>query len=175
MSRDQNFSGQLGRIQDANPDLIFVPGYYQEVGLIVRQAREMGITVPLLGADGWDSPRLIQYAGAKALNDTYFSNHYWPQAGPEPGGRFFVNYRREFGAAPTAIGALGYDSALILLEAIKKAGSTDPEKIRDALENVEIEGATGKIFFDVFHNPVKGAVVIKMVDGRQTFFQRVTP
>lgn len=173
--KDEDFSGQVTRIQEANPDVVFIPGYYQEAGRFIRQAREMGITVPLLGADGWDSPGLLQTAGAEALNNTYFSNHYSQQDGSPAGKRFADNYRREYKTGPSAISALGYDAALMVLEAIKKANSTEPEKIRTALETIEVEGATGKISFDVFHNPVKPAVVIQMVNGRQTLFQRINP
>lgn len=175
LQKDQNFRNQLARIQDANPDVIFIPGYYQEAGLIIKQAREMGIGVPLLGADGWDTPALIQYAGHEALNNTYFSNHYSLQNSSPINSKFVDGYRLEYCKEPGAFSALGYDTVLLVLEAIKRANSTDPEKIRDALENIEIEGATGKISFDVFHNPVKSAVVIKMVDGRQTFFQKFDP
>ncbi len=173
--KDEDFGEQITRLQDAKPDVIFVPGYYQEVGLFIKQAREAGITVPLLGGDGWDSTALVRIAGAEALNNAYFSNHYSPQDGSPAQNRFVAGFRQEYKTAPSAIGALGYDAALLILEAIKKANSADPEKIRDALENIETEGVTGKISFDAFHNPVKPAVIIKLVDGRQTFFQRISP
>lgn len=173
--RDQDFSRQLERVRDANPDVIFIPGYYQEVGPIIRQAREMGIMVPILGGDGWDSPKLVEYAGAEALNNTYFANHYSSQDPSAMVKKFNEAYKKEYYTEPEAISALSYDTVMILVAAIKKANSTEPEKIRDALETIQIEGVTGQISFDAFHNPVKPGVVIAMVNGKQTFYQRINP
>ncbi|MDR3563069.1 MAG: ABC transporter substrate-binding protein [Negativicutes bacterium] len=173
--KDQDFTSQLARIQELNPDVIFIPGYYQEAGLIIKQAREMGITVPLLGADGWDSPRLLQIAGNDALNNTFFSNHFSPQDNTPAVKKFVADYKKEYWVEPNALSALGYDSAELLFAAIKKANSTDPEKIQGALESVELEGVTGKISLDAFHNPEKPAVVIQMANGKQTFFQKINP
>jgi branched-chain amino acid transport system substrate-binding protein len=175
LQKDTGFGAQLQRVRDANPDVIFVPGYYQEVGLVVRQAREMGIAVPILGGDGWDSPRIVQYSGPDALNDTYFCNHFAVQDQAPLTKKFVAAYSREYGKLPNAIPALGYDSLHILAAAVKKAGDADPEKICDAIEKTQLEGVTGRISFDASHNPVKSAVVMKFIDGRQTFFQRMNP
>lgn len=175
LQKDQDFRAQLLRIQGANPDIIFIPGYYDEAGRIIRQARELGILKPLLGADGWDSPRLIEIAGIEALNNTYFSNHYSPQNSSPANRRFRASYKKEYYGEPDAISALGYDTAMILLKAIKKANSAEPDKIRDALETLEFEGVTGRISFDGWHNPVKPGVVIAIINGKQTFFQQIDP
>lgn len=175
LQKDQDFREQLLRIQNANPDIIFIPGYYDEAGNIIRQARELGILSPLLGADGWDSPKLIETAGIEALNNTYFSNHYSPQNSSPANQRFRASYKNEYYVEPDAISALGYDTTMILLEAIKKANSAEPDKIRDALETLEFEGVTGRISFDGWHNPVKPGVVIAIINGKQTFFQKIDP
>jgi branched-chain amino acid transport system substrate-binding protein len=171
--KDVDFGSQLEAIKAAEPDMIFIPGYYPEVGLIVKQARNLGISIPILGADGWDSSRLVEIAGSQALNQTFFSNHYSSQ---DPAAAAFVSkFKQQFGYEPDAFQALGYDATKILLEAIKKAQSTDPVKIQQALEATEIEGVTGKIVFDRLHNPIKPGIIIEMVDGVQTFVQRITP
>ena len=117
-------------IRSVSPDVVFVPGYYTEVGLIARQARELGVTVPLLGGDGWDSPRTVEIGGA-AVNGCYFSNHYSVDD-PSPILQKFVNdYKARYGSTsdsiPDAMAALGYDAALILADAIKRANSAQPD------------------------------------------------
>src|SRR5690606_27782472 len=121
---DTDFSAQLTSLAAARPEAIFIPGYYTEVGLIARQARQLGITVPLLGGDGWDSPRLTEIGGA-ALNNSYFSNHYSVED-PSPRIQKFVeDYRARFGQTPDALAALGYDAAMILFDAMERAGTTE--------------------------------------------------
>lgn len=173
--KDRDFRQQLEQVQTANPEVIFIPGYYEEVGRIIRQARQMGITIPILGVNGWDSPKLVEVAGVDALNNTYFSKDYSPQDSSAIGKKFIAAYKKEYFTEPDEISALSYDTVMILMEAIKKAKSTNPEKIRDALEIIKVEGVTGKISFDTFHNPIKPVVVIAMVNGKQTFFQRINP
>src|SRR6185436_1415806 len=129
---DTDFSAQLTAIRATNPQAIFVPGYYTEVGLIARQAKGLGIQAPLLGGDGWDSPSLIEIGG-EALEGSYFSNHYSVDD-PSPAiQKFVTDYRAKYGETPDALAGLGYDAAQILFDAIKRAGSTDPKAIRDAL------------------------------------------
>ncbi|HBW37129.1 ABC transporter substrate-binding protein [Desulfosporosinus sp. BICA1-9] len=172
---DKDFKSTLTRIKASNPEVVFVPGYYNEVGLIVKQARELGIKVPFVGGDGWDSAKLPELAGAANLNDTYFVNHMWAE---DPATKPFVEaYKAKFNAEPDALAALGYDAAKLLIAAIEKAGSTDPEKLRTALENTkDFNGVTGIITVDpATHNPVKSAVIIKMVDGKKTLLTHVNP
>jgi branched-chain amino acid transport system substrate-binding protein len=173
---DKDFKSTLTRIKASNPEVVFVPGYYNEVGLIVKQARELGIKVPFVGGDGWDSAKLPELAGAANLNDTYFVNHMWAD---DPDTKPFVEaYKAKYkNEEPDALAALGYDAAKMLIAAIEKAGSADSSKIRDALENTkDFKGVTGVITVDPkTHNPVKSAVIIKMVDGKKTLLTHVNP
>ena len=172
---DKDFKSTLTRIKASNPEVVFVPGYYNEVGLIVKQARELGITVPFVGGDGWDSAKLSDLAGAANLKDTYFVDHMWAE---DPATKPFADaYKAKYNAEPDALAALGYDAAGMLISAIKTAGSTDPEKIRTALENTKnYQGVTGVITVDPkTHNPVKSAVIIKLVDGKKTLLTHVNP
>ncbi|MDI3297863.1 MAG: ABC transporter substrate-binding protein [Bacillota bacterium] len=170
---DQDFRSILTTARTKNPDLIYVPAYYDKVGLIVRQARDLGITVPMMGGDGWDSPDLVKLAGAQALNNTYFTNHYSSQD-PDPKVQAFVQaYKARYGDVPDALAALGYDAVMLVADAIQRAGSADPAKIREALAaTTDFQGVTGKIALDAQHNPSKPVVLIEMKDGQQTFAGR---
>lgn len=172
---DKDFKSTLTRIKASNPEVVFVPGYYNEVGLIVKQARELGITVPFVGGDGWDSAKLPDLAGAANLNNTYYVNHMWAE---DPATKPFADaYKAKYNAEPDALAALGYDAAGMLIAAIQTSGSTEPEKIRVALENTkDYQGVTGVITVDPkTHNPVKSAVIIKLVDGKKTLLTHVNP
>ena len=176
LQKDQDFKATLTKIKALNPEIIFVPAYYEEVGKIVKQARELGITVPILGTDGWDDPKVVEIAGAAALNNTYFSNHYSSQDKDPNVAKFIEAYKKEYNQEPNALAALGYDGALMLIDAIKRAGCTEPAKIREALEQTKnLQVSTGIITMDANHNPVKSAVVIEMKDGVQTFKSKVNP
>ncbi|MBI2818394.1 MAG: ABC transporter substrate-binding protein [Acidobacteria bacterium] len=172
---DTDFSAQLTAIKARNPEAIFLPGYYTEVGLVARQAKNLGITVPLLGGDGWDSPRLLEIGG-EALNGSYYSNHS-SMDDPNPAiQKFVADYRARFADAPDALAALGYDSAMILFDAIRRANSTEPARIRDALAQTKgFSGITGTITMDENRNPVKPAVVLKVQDGGLEFVETVSP
>ncbi len=172
---DKDFKSTLTRIKASNPEVVFVPGYYNEVGLIIKQARELGMIVPFVGGDGWDSAKLPELAGAANLNNTYFVNHMWAE---DPATKPFADaYKAKYNADPDALAALGYDAAQMLIAAIKTSGSTDPEKLRLALENTkDFQGVTGVITVDPkTHNPVKSAVIIKLVDGKKTLLTHVNP
>lgn len=174
LQKDTDFKSALTKIKASNPDAIFIPGYYQEVGMIVKQARELGITVPLLGSDGWDSPKTVELAGAEALNNTYFCNHYSVEDTDPNIQKFVESYKKEYGEVPDAFAALGYDGGLMFADAIRRAKSSDPEKIKEALATIkDLQVATGKITVDEKHNPIKGAVIIEMVDGKQTFKEKI--
>ena len=172
---DTDFSAQLTSLAAGNPEAIFIPGYYTEVGLIARQARQLGITVPLLGGDGWDSPRLTEIGG-QALNNSYFSNHYSVED-PSPAIQKFVqDYRARFGATPDALAALGYDAAMILFDAMERAGTTDAPAVRDALAaTTNFPGVTGTITIDENRNAVKPAVVLQVVDGQLQYVETIEP
>ena len=163
---DKDFRAQLTSIKAAQPDAIFVPGYYTEAGLIAKQARSLGIKVPLMGGDGWDSPKLSEIGGG-AVDGCYFSTHFSPQDKNPKVQDFVKKYHEKFNVMPDGMAPLGYDAMMILADAIKTAGGTDAAKIRDALTNVkDYEGVTGKITIDSKRNADKSAVVLK-VNGKQ--------
>lgn len=173
---DKDFKAQLTAIKAANPDAIFVPGYYTEAALICRQARDLGLNIPLFGGDGWEAPELLQIGG-KAVEGTYYSTHYSPQS-PAPEVKTFVEKfkKRWDGQTPDAMAALGYDSALVLIDAIKRAGSAEPAKIRAALATTkDVLGATGRTTIDKDRNATKAAVVIAVKDGQFSFVKTVEP
>jgi branched-chain amino acid transport system substrate-binding protein len=172
---DIDFKAQLTAIRAVNPEVVFVPGYYTEVGLIARQARELGITVPLLGGDGWDSPRTVEIGGA-AVNGCYFSNHYAADD-PNPAVQSFITkFRQAYSEVPDAMAVLGYDAAQVLADAIRRAGSTDGPKLRDALAATkDFAGVSGRITIDEKRNARKSIVVLKIEDGKVKFAQKVEP
>ena len=162
---DQDFNAQITSIKGANPDVIFVPGYYGDVGLFAKQARDKGITVPLVGGDGWDSPSLYQIGGT-ALNGCYFSNHYSPDDADPIVQKFVNDYKARFGSVPDALAATAYDAANIMFDAIKRANSLDGAAIRDALAATkEFPGVTGKVTFNENRDAVKPIVMIKIEEG----------
>lgn len=175
---DTDFRSTLTNLKSANPEFIFIPGYYEEVGLIVKQARELGIDVPLMGADGWDSPTLIELAGAENLNNTFITNHYSSGDPDKTIQKFVEAFSKKYdGAKPDAFNALGYDSVYLLVDAMERAGTTtDKEKIKDALaETKDLSLITGKITIDELHNPTKSATVLEYKDGEQVFKSKVNP
>jgi branched-chain amino acid transport system substrate-binding protein len=172
---DSDFHAQLTQIKAANPEAIYVPGYYTEVGTIARQARELGITVPLLGGDGWDSPKLWEIGG-EALNGCYLSNHYSTDDPSPVVQKFVTEYRKRYNALPDALAALGYDAAKILVDAISRAGSTDGAKMRDALAATkDFQGVTGSITINADRNAVKPAVILKVENGKFTLVETIKP
>ncbi len=174
LQKDQDFKATLTKIKGANADVIFVPAYYEEVGKIVKQARELGITNPIIGTDGWDDTKVVDIAGAAALNNTFFSTHYSEQDKEVQG--FIEAFKAEYKKDPNVFAALGYDAGKMLIDAIKRAGSDDPEKIRKALEETkDLQVGTGMITMDPNHNPIKSAVIIEMKDGAKTMKEKITP
>lgn len=173
---DTDFRAQLTNIKGAKPEFIFVPGYYGEVGLIVKQAREAGIDVPMMGADGWDSPTLVELAGKDALNNTFLTNHYSSQDPDQKIQDFVTAFTDKNGEAPNTFHALGYDTVYFIKDAIERAGSTDGEAIKKALaETKDLSLITGTFSIDENHNPVKSATVLEYVDGAQVFKSKVNP
>ncbi len=171
-----DFSPQLLELNLARPDVIFVPGYYLEAGLLARQARELGITTPLVGGDGWDSPRLFEIGGP-ALEGNYFSSHYAADD-PDPLVQKFVeDYRRLFTTTPDAFAATAYDGARILLDAFSRSASLEHAAVRDALAQTrDFPGVTGSITFDSARNAVKQVSIIRIgQNGQLHFAERVTP
>ncbi len=172
--KDQDFKATLTKIKGANADVIFIPAYYEEVGKIVKQARELGINSPMLGTDGWDDAKVVDIAGAGALNNTFFSTHYSEQDSEVQG--FVEAFKAEYNKAPNVFAALGYDAGKMLIDAIKRAGSDDPEKIRQALEETkDLQVGTGMISIDKNHDPIKSAVIIEMKNGIKTMKEKIMP
>ncbi len=172
---DIDFRAQLTAIKPKTPQTIFVPGYYTEVGLLVRQARDLGIKIPIIGGDGWDSPKLVEIGG-KALNGCYYSNHYSPEDTSQIIQNFVKEFQTKYNEIPDAMAPLGYDAAMILFEAIKKVGSTEGSKIRDAIaQTTDFSGITGKITINEERNAVKPAVVLKVEDEKIRFVETVNP
>ncbi|NMC32558.1 MAG: ABC transporter substrate-binding protein [Veillonellaceae bacterium] len=176
LQKDQDFKATLTKIKAMNADIVFIPAYYEEVGKIVKQARELGITQPLLGTDGWDNPKVVEIAGAAALNNTFFSNHYSSQDSDPNVRKFIEAYKAEYKEEPSSMAALGYDAAMIVIDAIKRANTTDAAKVKEALEQTKnLQVSTGIVTMDSNHNPIKSAVVIEMKDGKQTFKEKINP
>jgi len=174
---DKDFHAQLTAIKAANVDAIFVPGYYTEAALICKQAHELGILgVPIFGGDGWEAPELVQIGGAD-VEGCYYSTHYSPQMPSSEVQAFVKKFRARFGGeTPDAMAALGYDSAMILADAIKRAGSTQNTRIREALAATKnFPGVTGRTTIDSQRNATKSAVIITIKDGRFKFVQTVEP
>lgn len=172
---DKDFSAQLTAIKAANPDGIFIPGYYTEVGLIAIQARQLGIAVPLFGGDGWESSTLVSIGG-QALEGTYFSTHFTPQDTNAIAQKFVTEYEAKYNQTPDAMGALGYDSMMILADAMKRAGTTDGPAVRDALAATkDFPGVTGNITIDADRNASKPAVILEIKNGQYHFVQKVAP
>jgi branched-chain amino acid transport system substrate-binding protein len=198
---DIEFRAQLTSIRAKNPDVIFIPGYYTEVGLIARQARDLGIKVPLIGGDGWDSPRLLEIGG-EALNNCYYSNHYTPED-PRPEIQNFIKeFKARYNEIPDAMAPLGYDATMIACDAIKRSGILNPEnvelafknskgtenlmeaintpenrkKIKDAIaQTKDFAGVTGIITIDENRNAKKPAVVLKVEDQKLKFVETIYP
>jgi branched-chain amino acid transport system substrate-binding protein len=172
---DTDFSAQLTSIKSKNPQAVFLPGYYTEVGLVVRQAKKLGLTIPFMGGDGWDSPKLVEIGG-EAVNGSYYSNHF-SVADPNPAiQKFVTDYRTRFGETPDALAGLGFDAAGVLLDGIKRANSTDGTKIRDAIAATkDYPGVTGRITLDKDRNAVKPAVVLQVKDGKLVYVETINP
>ncbi len=175
-SGDKDFKPQLTAIKAANPQAIFAPCYYTEAGLIAVQARQLGISVPLFGGDGWEAPELIQIGGS-ALEGTYYSTHYSAELDTPLVQSFVKKFKARFdGETPDAMAALGYDSAMVLADAIKRAGSTEGPKIRDALAATkDFIGVTGNTTMDAQRNATKPAVIITVKDGKFKYLETIEP
>ncbi|MSU36550.1 MAG: ABC transporter substrate-binding protein [Pedosphaera sp.] len=176
-SKDKDFKAQLTAIKAVNPDAICVPGYYTEAGLIVAQARQLGILVPIFGGDGWEAPQLIEIAGGKALENTYYSTHYSSENSDPLVQAFVAAFKARFnGETPDAMAALGYDSAKVLIDAIKRAGSTEGPKLRDAIAATkDFPCITGRTTLDASRNASKAAVILTVKDNKFKYVETVSP
>jgi branched-chain amino acid transport system substrate-binding protein len=172
---DQDFKAQLTAIKSKKPEMIYIPAYYGDVALAGRQSRELGIKVPMAGGDGWDSSKLYEIAQG-ALDGGFFSNHYTDE-NPDPKVQAFVKkYKETYGSVPDALAALGYDAALVAIDAIGRAKELTGPSVRDALEvTKDFPGVAGVITLDADHNPVKSAVVIGVVKNKAKYVATVNP
>jgi branched-chain amino acid transport system substrate-binding protein len=172
---DQDFKAQLTKIRQANPEAIYVPGYYTDVALIARQVRELGMKQPMMGGDGWDSEQLYEIAQG-ALDGSYFSNHYTVES-PDPRVKEFIaTYEKAYGTKPDAMAALGYDAALIAADAMTRAKDLSGPALADAIAATKgFKGVTGTISLDPQHNAVKSAVVIAVKENRPRYEATVSP
>jgi branched-chain amino acid transport system substrate-binding protein len=174
-SGDKDFRAQLTDIKSANPDVILVTGYYPEVSLIIREARQLGIKAAFAGGDGWDGASLIP-VGGKAIEGSYFSNHFSTEDKSPAVQQFVEKYKKKYNTLPDAFAALGYDSVNLLADAIKRAGSTDSEKLRDAIAGTkDFPGVTGKITINPERNADKSAVIITIKNGALHYFETIEP
>ncbi|MBU5313968.1 ABC transporter substrate-binding protein [Tissierella carlieri] len=175
-AKDTDFKAVLTNLKGLNPEVLFVPGYYEEVGLIVRQARELGLNVPILGADGYESPKLTEIAGKDVLNQVYYSSHYSPMDEAEEVVKFKENFKAKYGKEADAFNALGYDLGYFLKDALERAGEVNSEKLKNALASTkDFKGVTGTVSIDEKHNPVKSVTIIEMKDGVPTFLKKLDP
>ena len=172
-SKDTDFQAVLTTLKSKDFDVLYVPGYYEEVGLIIKQAREMGITQPIVGGDGLSSDKLAALAGNSAnLSNVYYTSHFSTLSKDSDVQEFVKAYKEKFGANPDTFAALSYDATQLLMKAIEKAGSTDPQAITKALaETTDFDGVTGTFSMGADHTPVKSAVVIEFQNGQEVSAQ----
>jgi len=173
---DKDFRAQLTAVKAANVDAVFVPSYFTEAALIVRQARDLGLTVPFFGGDGWEDEQLLSIGGA-SLDGCYYSTHFSAENTEAAVGKFVTNYKSRWnGEVPGAFSALGYDAVYVLADAIKRAGTTDGPKLRDALAATkDFPGASGVTTLDKDRNATKAATIIAIKGGKLGFFKTVAP
>lgn len=173
-ANDKDFNAILTKVKDKGAEVIFIPGYYQQAGLIIKQARDLGIDVPILGADGFDSPDLLNLAGAEALNDIYFTNHYSSLDQDPLVQDFIAGFKEKYGREPDAFNALGYDEAKFLCDALSRCESLDSVSLQKALsETKDFKAVTGTLSVDENHNAVKSIVVIELKDGVQASSEKI--
>ena len=172
---DKDFRAQLTAIKAANVEGIFVPGYYTEAALVCRQARDLGMTLPLFGGDGWESPELTQIGG-KSVEGTHFVTHYSPENKDPFVAAFNDRFQKRWGNETDTLTGLGYDAVMLLVDALKRAGTTDNGKLRDALAGTKnFKGVTGIITLDAQRNPTKSAVILVVKDGKFQFVESIVP
>ena len=174
-SQDKDFKPILTNVKNFTPDVLVVPDYYTQIALIATQARELGITSTMIGPDGWDGALEQVPNNPEVLQNSYFINHYSPEDQSQITQDFIKNYKAKYNEAPNAFAALGYDSAKIMIEAIKSANATESEKITEAMKKTAIEGATGKITFDENRNPIKSVAVMEIKDGKYSLYKKLDP
>lgn len=168
---DTDFSAILAKVAEAQPELVYLPDYYQAVNLVTKQAKDKGINVPFMGGDGWDSSDLDKVAAAGG----FYTNHYSPED-PRPEVQNFVNgFKAKYNKTPDALAALAYDATMILLNSIEKAGADDATKVKDAMAAISYQGVSGLTTFDAQHNPIKAATILEVTPDGIKFNSVVNP
>jgi len=173
---DKDFSAQLTKIGAAQPDVIFLPTYYNDVPLIAQQARRLGITAQFVGSDAWSSPEIIKLGGAD-LEGSYFCNHFSTQIATDEAKKFVSDYTAKYGQAPDDVAALTYDACGLLVEALEKGGKNEREAVREAFAQIrEYKGVTGTFKFEPGSgDPIKSAVVLQIKDGQFVWVTNAQP
>ena len=175
ITKDTDFSAQLTKIKGSKPDVLFLPNYFNEVPLQVQQARKLGITAKIVGSDGWSNQDLLKLGG-NVMNGTYFSDHFFPASDQANTKAFIERYQKKFKVLPDAAAALTYDCANLVINAITKAGKADPQAIRDAVAATQgFNGVSGIITYNGSGDPVKGAVIVRIDNGKFVFDSAVNP
>lgn len=173
-SGDTDFSSLSTAVLGHEFDAIYVPGYYTETGLLVKALREVGVTAPVVGADGFASDTFVELAGPENTNDVHYTTHYDTSLENEKSNNFVADYEEKFGKAPDTFAALGYDAIAFLVDGIERAGSTEADAVNQALaETVDFEGVTGTFSINEEHNPVKLAVMVTLENGEIVNAQEV--
>ena len=175
LAKDVDFKAALTKLKASNPEAIYVPGYYEEVAKIIKQAREIGLNVPMLGSDGWDSPKLVEMGGAEATNKCYFSSAFTAED-QDPGVQKFIKAFQDANKKdPDIFNFEGYIAGQVLLNAIKVANSTDGTKIAEALAKTkDLPVANGKFTYDDKHNPITSALIMELKDGKQKLNKKLS-
>ena len=172
---DVDYATQLNAIKLKNPDIVFLPSYFAEAAVIIKQARQLAIEVPFVGTDGWDSSELLKFAG-QAVNNCYFASHFSSERPSDRAKPFSEAYRARFQAAPPALAALTYDTVWLLADALRRGGSSTSTALRDALaETKDFAGVTGTIAFDQDRNPKKPGIILRIQDGKFSYLEIVEP
>ncbi|MGX7419568.1 ABC transporter substrate-binding protein [Carnobacterium gallinarum] len=173
---DKDFKAVLTKIKDKDFDVLYMPSYYEEAGLIIKQARELGITQPILGADGFGNDKLVDLAQGKNLNNVYYTAHYSNKSEEKKVVDFVAAFKAKYNKAPDAFSALAYDAVYMIAKAIENAGEATPEKVKDELAKIkDFDGITGNITMDKNHNPIKSTLVIKLENGEEVSNTVVKP
>ncbi len=174
LAKDVDFKAALTKIKATNPEAIYVPGYYEEVSKIIKQARELGINVPMLGADGWESPKLAEIAGAKALKDCYYVSAFSADDKDPSVQAFIKSFKEKFKSEPDIFSMQGYNAGLILADSLKRANGGDGTALAKAIEATkDLPVASGKITFDAHHDPVMAALIITFKEGKASLQEKI--
>lgn len=175
LSKDLDFKAALTKIKATNPEAIYVPGYYEEVSKIIKQAREIGINVPLLGSDGWESPKLAEIAGKDALHDCYYVSAFSAQDQDPSVQKFIKDYKAKYQKDPDIFAMQGYNAGLVLADALKRSNNATGEKLAKAIaETKDLPIASGKLTYDANHNPIMSALIISLDGGTANLKEKIS-